>query len=196
MKDNEILILIIVNTCLFGCIILLFLFSFLWRHRLRAINFGKSKNNQASLKSVAVAITDAMQELSSTKTGALIVLEKKSLLNDYYNVELDANVQPLMIVAIFNKQSPLHDGAIIIQNFRIRACSCYLPNSKSNLEARLGSRHRAALGITEVSDAMSIIVSESTGKISYFFNEKMNSLNDSTELVNIIINFYTDNKLV
>jgi diadenylate cyclase len=107
--------------------------------------------------------------MSFRKTGALIVLENKRKLNEYIqNSELiDSAISMRLILAIFNTKSVLHDGAIIIRGNRIMAAKVVLPLSKnSEFSRKFGTRHLAAIGITEVSDAIAIIVSEQTGQVS------------------------------
>jgi len=112
----------------------------------------------------------AATTLASTKTGALIVIERSIGLKGIVDagVSLDAELSYDLIVSIFNPASPLHDGAIILRGDRIAAASCFLPLSLNPLLSKdLGTRHRAALGITEDSDAVAVVVSEETGLISF-----------------------------
>jgi len=110
--------------------------------------------------------------LSREKTGALIVLEREIGLRNYIEtgVKLDALVGNDLLLSIFSPGCPLHDGAIIVQDDRVAAAGCYLPLTTSpDLGRRLGSRHRAGLGISEETDAISIIVSEETGRVAVAF---------------------------
>lgn len=112
----------------------------------------------------------ACQRMSDSKEGALIVLTQQNELRTFIETgeEINAVVSGQLIENIFYKNSPLHDGAMIIQNNRIAAAACILPvSNNTNLPKRLGLRHRAAVGITEQSDAIAIVVSEQTGNISY-----------------------------
>ena len=116
-----------------------------------------------------VPVVKACESMSNTKTGALIVLSRTTDLKFFENSgdAMDADVSKRLLESIFFKNSPLHDGAVIIRNNKIKAARCVLPVTDNNeLPAHLGMRHRAALGITEQSDAISIIVSEETGAIS------------------------------
>jgi len=118
-------------------------------------------------------IVRAVEQMAEERIGALIVIEKMTGLGEYLEsgVRLDAVLSSDLIISLFNIKSPLHDGAIIIQGDRIVAASCLLPISESRLlDKRLGTRHRAAVGITEVSDALVIVVSEKTGIISFAEN--------------------------
>ena len=114
-------------------------------------------------------ITRACVEMGKARTGALIVVEKKETLKEYEltGIEVDGVVTSQLLINIFEHNTPLHDGAIIVRGNRITYATCYLPVSKSlNLSKELGTRHRAALGVSEVSDSVTIVVSEETGKIS------------------------------
>lgn len=118
-------------------------------------------------------ITKAAENLSATKTGALIVVERRTKLGDVIRTGtiIDAEVSAPLLENIFVPNTPLHDGAVIIRGERIYTAGCFLPlTSNSNLSRELGTRHRAALGISEASDALVIVVSEETGKISIALN--------------------------
>ena len=127
----------------------------------------------------------AATTLASTKTGALIVIERNVGLKTIVDagVRLDANLSYDLLVSIFNPASPLHDGAVIVRNDRIAAASCFLPLSLNPISAKeLGTRHRAALGITEDSDAVAIVVSEETGLISFVRRGRIKRALDPTRL--------------
>lgn len=112
----------------------------------------------------------AVTTLASEKTGALIVIERNVGLRNFIDagVQLDAKISYDLIVSIFNPASPLHDGAVVIQNERLAAASVFLPLTKNpEISRELGTRHRAAIGVTEGSDAISLVVSEETGLITY-----------------------------
>jgi len=141
------------------------------RRRWQVITHFFSQKKVAKDKSDAwiMQIVLACQELSKKKTGALIVLEESSYLDEFVHSgeRLDAIISGQLMQNIFFKNSPLHDGAVIISNFRIKAAACILPVAHDeNLPKEMGLRHRAALGITQVTDAKAIVVSEETGKIS------------------------------
>lgn len=111
----------------------------------------------------------AATTLSSTKTGALIVVERNIGLKNIIDggVKLDAELSYDLLVSIFNPESPLHDGAVIVRRHRVAAASCFLPLTlNSRLSRDLGTRHRAALGVTEDTDAVAVVVSEESGLIS------------------------------
>ncbi|MBU7006882.1 diadenylate cyclase CdaA [Phosphitispora fastidiosa] len=114
-------------------------------------------------------IIRAVVTMSKNKTGALIVLERETGINDYIEtgVSLDSVISGEFMINIFIPNSPLHDGAVIIRGDRVAAAGCFLPLTENpNLGKELGTRHRAAIGITEISDAVAIVVSEETGTIS------------------------------
>lgn len=114
-------------------------------------------------------ITKACVEMGKVKTGALIVIEQKVSLRDYERtgIDVDAIVTSQLLINIFEHNTPLHDGAIIIRGDRITSATCYLPLSDNmRISKDLGTRHRAALGMSEVCDALVIAVSEETGLVS------------------------------
>ena len=119
----------------------------------------------------------AVAYFSATKTGALIVIERSIKLGDIISsgksVPLDSDTTPELIMNIFFNKAPLHDGAMIIRHNRIIAAGCVLPLSESLLDKDLGTRHRAGVGISEVSDAVAVIVSEETGVISLAVEGKL-----------------------
>lgn len=115
-------------------------------------------------------IVQACYKMANTKTGALIVIGKVNELNDITETGeiIEARISEQLLENIFYKNSPLHDGAVIIMGNKIKAASCILPVSKNDtLPAQVGLRHRAAVGITEKSDAIALVVSEQTGQISW-----------------------------
>lgn len=114
-------------------------------------------------------ITKACVEMGKVKTGALIVIEQKETLKDYERtgIEVDGLVTSQLLINIFEHNTPLHDGAAIIRGNRVTSATCYLPLSDNlSLSKELGTRHRAGVGISEVTDSLTVIVSEETGKIS------------------------------
>ncbi|MBQ8857621.1 MAG: diadenylate cyclase CdaA [Lachnospiraceae bacterium] len=124
----------------------------------------------------AEAIIKACVEMSKVKTGALIVIENSVPLGEYERtgINLDAQISSQLLLNIFEHNTPLHDGAIIVRGNRVVSATCYLPLSDNmELSKELGTRHRAAVGISEVSDAMTIVVSEETGAISITQNSEL-----------------------
>lgn len=114
-------------------------------------------------------ITKACVEMGKVRTGALIVIEQKVSLRDYERtgIDVDGIVTSQLLINIFEHNTPLHDGAVIIQGNRVVSATCYLPLSDNlGLSKELGTRHRAGVGISEITDSLTIIVSEETGKIS------------------------------
>lgn len=158
-------------------------------------NFASRKKflNQLSfLKTEATIETDvdviisACNKMGSTKTGALIVFERSNNLDFLVNTgdEMNIKVTQAIIESIFFKNSPLHDGAIIIHNNIVKATRVILPvNNEKKLPRRFGLRHRAAVGVTEKTDALAITVSEETGQISYFKNGEFVMFKDTIELM-------------
>jgi diadenylate cyclase len=133
----------------------------------------------------------AATTLASEKIGALIVLERNVGLRNLIDagVQLDAKLTYDLLVTIFNPSTPLHDGAVIIQRERIAAASVFLPLTKNpSISRELGTRHRAAIGITEDSDAVSIVVSEETGLISFIEGGRMNRNLDTNQLRSLLLN--------
>lgn len=121
-------------------------------------------------------IVKACVEMGRAKTGALIVVEHKQRLTDYEKtgIDLDALVSSQLLINIFEHNTPLHDGAIIVRGDRIVSATCYLPLSDNMLLSKdLGTRHRAGVGISEVTDSMTVIVSEETGKISVAYGGRL-----------------------
>ena len=133
-----------------------------------SFDFQKASTVRFSEKTIT-EIVKACYEMGKVKTGALIVLERDVMLNEYIRtgIPLDSLVSSQLLINIFEHNTPLHDGAIIVRGDRIVAATCYLPLSDNmELSKELGTRHRAAVGVSEVSDSMTIIVSEETGAVS------------------------------
>lgn len=131
--------------------------------------FGVSKPVQQEMDAVITQTVRACEVMGREKVGALIVFAREQRLEEYFKTgtQIDGQVSEQLIRNIFFKNSPLHDGAMIIRDGRIAAAGCVLPLSDSNrLSADLGTRHRAGVGMSEVSDAVVVIVSEETGTIS------------------------------
>lgn len=129
---------------------------------------SKDKNEKFSDKTVS-EIVKATFELAKTKTGALMVIEQDMVLTEYERtgINIDSIISSQLLINIFEHNTPLHDGAIILRGNRIVAATCYLPLSDNmQLSKDLGTRHRAAIGISEETDSVTIIVSEETGKVS------------------------------
>ena len=126
-------------------------------------------------------IVRACVEMGKVKTGALIVIEQNQSLEEYdrTGIEVDATVTSQLLINIFEKNTPLHDGAVIISGNRVRSATCYLPLSDNmNLPKHLGTRHRAGVGISETTDSLTVIVSEETGAISVAYKGKLEMVTD------------------
>lgn len=143
------------------------------------------------LERVITEVTNAVENLSETKTGALIVIEQSTRLGEVISNNgtiLDAKVTSGLLENIFVVNTPLHDGATIIRNDRILASGCVLPlTNNTSINKKLGTRHRAALGLSENSDALIIVVSEETGTISLAVNGRLTRNFDKDKLKNILI---------
>lgn len=132
------------------------------------VNDKAVKSERINDNTIAELVAAAI-DMSKSKTGALIVIENAVALGEYEStgINLDATISRQLLVNIFEHNTPLHDGAVIIRNNRIVAATCYLPlTDRTDLNKDLGTRHRAAVGISEVSDSMTLIVSEESGAIS------------------------------
>ncbi len=137
---------------------------------------GERKKYRALVENTAASISSAVSSMSITKTGALIVIERMTKLGDYIDTgtRIDATISDELIKNIFFKNAPLHDGALIIRDHKVCAAGCFLRLSEQEgVDSDLGTRHRAALGVSEVSDAIVIVVSEETGKISLAVDGKL-----------------------
>lgn len=143
-----------------------------------------SRGKHENIDNVIDPIVSACGDMSATLTGALIVIKQDGSLDDVVatGVEIDANIDPSLIKNIFFKNSPLHDGAMVVGGGRIVAAKCVLPSTKSEVPLSFGMRHRAAMGLCEESDAIVVVVSEETGAISVAQNGKIKRGLSETEL--------------
>lgn len=135
-------------------------------------NFDEEKS-KLDTTTVIESIVKSCANMSKNMTGALIVIERETKIGEIIStgVSMDSKVSMELLLNIFSQNTPLHDGAVIIRDNKIMAASCFLPlTENANLSKDLGTRHRAALGITEVSDSIAVIVSEETGKINFGLN--------------------------
>ena len=136
-----------------------------------------------------VEIVKAVMTLAKDKTGALLIIERETGLKDYIEtgIKIDGVVSAEFLVNIFVPKTPLHDGAAIIRSDRVVAAGCFLPLIENyNISKQLGTRHRAALGITEISDALAIIVSEETGIISFAVEGQLTRHMDEKSLTKVL----------
>lgn len=135
-----------------------------------------SKNESEQANHFIQALDQAIQYMSKRRIGALITIQLTTGLEDYIEtgIPLDAEVTGALLINIFIPNTPLHDGAVIIRDNRVAVAAAYLPLSESNLIPKeLGTRHRAAVGVSEVTDALTIVVSEETGDVTFTQNSQL-----------------------
>ncbi len=143
------------------------------------VPIGRSIENDSQTsrarEEAILGISEACERLQRTKTGALIVVERSTKLGDITekSTVINAAPEPDLFCNLFYNKAPLHDGAIIIRDNRIYAAGCFLPNTSKEIASELGSRHRAAIGMSENSDALVVVVSEETGAISVALNGQL-----------------------
>jgi diadenylate cyclase len=154
-------------------------------------------NASSAIPTTISAVVTAAARLSERRHGALIVIQRLDGLDEYIRtgVALDARVTPSLLLQVFYPNTPLHDGAVIISGGRLVAASCVMPLSASGVlmpipDRKMGLRHRAALGISEISDAVVVVVSEETGAISVVHTGRMIRRLDTERLENILRAFY------
>lgn len=171
---------ILQNTLTVGLIAIIVIFQPELRKALE--HLGRSKfltrklfDTEEEMQRVLDEITIAATDLSESRTGALIVIEQETGLRDYVasGIAIDSVVSSALLENIFVVNTPLHDGAVIIRRDRIVAAACVLPLTEHEVRKELGTRHRAAIGITESSDAIAVVVSEETGNISLSINGRL-----------------------
>ena len=156
-----------------------------------AFNDKHILEDEEVMEKVITEIANSAGNLSESKTGALIVIEQVTGLGDIINTgtKLDALVSSALLENIFVVNTPLHDGATIIRNNRIVSAGCFLPlTSNNDLNKKLGTRHRAAIGISENSDALIIVISEETGTVSLAMNGKITRNYTKDRLKKVLIN--------
>ncbi|EYE87502.1 membrane protein [Fervidicella metallireducens AeB] len=184
---------IIKNTLTVGVIALIIIFQPELRKALE--HLGRTRflsrrmfDNDEEIRKVVEEISLAAVNLSDTKTGALIILEQETGLNDFTHsgIKIDAAVSSALLENIFVENTPLHDGGVIIRRDRIAAAACVLPLTEQEVKKDLGTRHRAAIGITENSDAIAVVVSEETGIISLAINGKLTRNYNYEKLTNVL----------
>jgi diadenylate cyclase len=161
----------------------------------------QSVTRDAAIQQTVHSVVTAAARLSGRQHGALIVMQRRQSLEEYVNtgVRLNAAVSAELLLQIFYPNTPLHDGAVIIANNLIVAGSCVMPLSASGIltkspERQMGLRHRAALGTSEATDAITVVVSEQTGSISIAHNGRMIRRLDSERLEHILLAFYEPNE--
>ncbi len=185
------------NAMTVGVIAILIIFQPEFRRALEHIGrggfFTKKEVLEEEFEHLVDEIAVAVADLSKKRIGALIVLEQETGLNEYIQTgtALDSVVSSGLLINIFIPNTPLHDGALVIRKNRIAAAGCFLPLTENkNLSKELGTRHRAALGISEASDGMCVIVSEETGVISFASDGKITRYLDTKSLKEILKNHY------
>ena len=163
-----------------GIIVLVIIFQPELRRALEQLGrgrfFSRSAVSEEEREKMVEAIVKASGYMAKRRIGALISIERETGMNDYVEtgVPLNAKVTSELLINIFIPNTPLHDGAVIIQKNRIAAAACYLPLSESPfISKELGTRHRAALGISEVTDSLTVVISEETGSISLTKNGEL-----------------------
>lgn len=161
--------------------------------RTKVATLASSSEKTTSDRDKAIfGIAEACSRLHDSKTGALIVIERNTRLGDIIEKEttsvINAECEPELFCNLFYNKAPLHDGAVIIRNFRIYAAGCFLPNTQRDqyLSTDLGSRHRAAVGMSENSDALVIVVSEETGNISVALDGQLSRDQTRESLITIM----------
>ena len=154
-------------------------------------NIFKHKSSVDEEKKWIMPVVYACMSMSKSKTGALIVIQRQMPLDDYEHTGdmIEANINTRLIENIFFKNSPLHDGALIIAGDKVMSAGCILPVSHdTSLPRYLGLRHRSALGIAQATDAVAVVVSEETGNISYAYKGELHQKLSSTDLENALSN--------
>lgn len=157
-------------------------------------NITMESKDITAVKTVTEELVDAIFDLSKTKTGAIVVLENTTKLGEHIQTGkiVDAAISTELIKNIFYNGSPLHDGAVIVRGLRIYAASCFLPlSSHSKAVEHLGSRHRAALGMSENSDALVLVVSEETGTVSVAYMGELSRQYSKDALYDAVLSFFT-----
>ena len=158
----------------------------------------QGNNGSAAGNAVVNELTKACFSMSEVKTGALIVIRGADPLNDYIStgILIDARLSSQLLINIFEKNTPLHDGAVIVENGRIVSATCYLPLSENlRIPKTLGTRHRAAIGLTEIVDALVLVVSEETGTVSVVSDGKIEHVNSEEEFASKLNKFFEKDKV-
>ena len=198
----DVILWIIRNTLSVGIIALVIIFQPELRRALedlgrrnlfpKFISLSESDDNNRFSDRTIEELIKASFELARNKTGALVVIEKNSSLIEYEKsgIPVDALVSSQLLINIFEHNTPLHDGAVIMKGDRIVSATCYLPLSANmSLSKELGTRHRAAVGVSEVSDSLTIVVSEETGKVSLAKDGKLIRNVDGGKLKSELVKF-------
>lgn len=153
--------------------------------------FTKGNNTNEDLCKTIEEIVEALYSLSRQKIGALIIMERKTKISDIISTgtEIDGDVSRQLLINIFIPNTPLHDGAVVIRDSKVKAAACFLPLTQSkDLSKDLGTRHRAGVGVSEVSDCITLIVSEETGEVSIAKSGKLYRNISKERMTNILQN--------
>ena len=156
--------------------------------------FNFSANDKSDDSGIVKEIVNALIELSKRKVGALIVIERETKLDEYLptGTLVDAKITSALIQNIFEPNTPLHDGAVIVRDGRIHYAACVLPLfDDANISRELGTRHRAAMGVSQASDSLTLVVSEETGVISYAENGKLVRYVDRIALTELLESIFS-----
>lgn len=159
-------------------------------------SFGRHSGDERFSDKAIEELLDAVWDMAEHRTGALIVIEQEHLLDEVINtgIEIDSSISSQILINIFEHNTPLHDGAVVIRNNRIAAATCYLPLSDNmEISKDFGTRHRAGVGISEVTDSMTIIVSEETGRVSVAMGGELTVGIDKSTMRNRLI--FAQNKI-
>lgn len=180
---------------IFSSIILMIVMSplLIWLFKHLLIDNKKNKIGTSSKIRLINQVREAVEYLSKTKTGAIITIENNDIIDSFRTdgIILDANISSSLIISLFNKYSPLHDGAIIIRENKILYAATYYKITKKSIDNKYGARHRAAMGISEICDATTIIVSEETGGVTIAKNSIFTKV-DMNEFQEKLIFFLRD----
>ena len=153
------------------------------------LSFDEGKEKQGFNEKTVNELVRATFEMAKVKTGALMVIEQTSSLKEIERtgIEINGLVTSQLLINIFEHNTPLHDGAVVIRGNRITAATCYLPLSDNmSISKDLGTRHRAAVGVSEVTDSITIVVSEETGRVTVAKEGKLNRISDAEGLKKIL----------
>ncbi|MGL4252306.1 MAG: diadenylate cyclase [Metamycoplasmataceae bacterium] len=190
-ESNVLLVIILILSIIIALVVISPLLFSLFKRLL----FDKRKNRIGTSSKIRLInqVREAVEYLSKTKTGAIITIENHDVIDNFRTdgIVLDANISSSLIIALFNKNSPLHDGAIIIRENKILYAATYYKITKKSIDNKYGARHRAAIGISEISDATTIIVSEETGGVTIAKNSVLTKV-DMNEFQEKLILFLRD----
>ena len=153
------------------------------------LSFDDNKGDQGFTEKTVSELVRASFEMAKVKTGALMVIERGTPLKDIQRtgIDVDGLVTSQLLINIFEHNTPLHDGAVVIRGNRVAAATCYLPLSDNDsINKALGTRHRAAVGISEVTDSLTIVVSEETGRVSVAEHGELQKVKDAETLGRIL----------